>query len=198
MKINKGDVKMEHNKELGGKNVPIPECVGKPFQYDYEGNFRIVVKGHESCWTSPYEVATLIIEGEWVGNDEVRNKEIYIGVSGVYTGDLPKECPLLITVVDGDGDANFVQVKVVDLDTGETLDEDEVEEQLYDSAQAGDLGVTVKASSIKDYVKVGIIEYGNSVGEEHTMLKEDVESYLIKVFCSDEFDLLDVDGNKIN
>lgn len=189
---------MEHKDELGGKNVPIPECIGKPFQYDCDGNFRIVVKGCTSEWTSPYEVATLTIEGEWIGNDETHSKEVYIAVSGVNTGALPKECPLLITEVDGDGDANFVQVKVVDLDTGETLDKDDVEEQLWDSTCQGDMGITVKASSIKDYVKVRMTEFRTSTDEDNIMDKEDVEIYLIRVFPSDEFDMLGVDGNKIN
>lgn len=189
---------MEHNSELGGKNVPIPECVGKPFQYDYDGNFRIVVKSHASKWTSPYEVAVLIIEGEWIGNDETRSKEIYVGVSDVHEGALPKECPLLITEVDGDGDANFVQVKIIDTDTGETLDKDDVEEQLYDSTCQCDIGITVKASSIKDYVKVGMTEFRTSRDEDSIISKENVEDYLIRTFPSGEFDVLDVDGNNIN
>lgn len=189
---------MEHNNGLREKNVPIPECVGKPFQYDYEGNFRIVVKGHESKWTSPYDVATLTIEDEWVGNDDIHSKEIYIGVSGVHTGELPKECPLLITIVDGDGDANFVQVKIIDLDTGETLDKDDVEEQLYDSIYQNDMGIVVKDSSIKDYVKVRMTEFRTSTDEDNIIIKEDAEHYLIKAFPSGEFDVFDADGNKIN
>lgn len=189
---------MEPNNELGGKNVPIPECIGKPFQYDYDGNFRIVVKGHASKWTSPYDIATLIIEGEWVGNDDIRSKEIYISVSEFHTGDLPKECPLLITVVDRDGDANFIQVKIVDLEASKILDKDDVEEQLCDPIYSDDMGVTVKVSSIKDYVKIKISEFGTKIGEYSIMSKEDVEDQLIRIFTSDEFDVLDVDGNKIN
>ncbi len=189
---------MEHNNELGGKNVSIPECIGKPFQYDYDGNFRIVVKGHASKWTSPYDIATLTIEGEWTGNDEIRSREIYIGVSELHTGDLPKECPLLITVVDGDGDANFIQVKIVDLEASKILDKDDVEEQLCDPIYSDDMGVTVKASNIKDYVKVRITEFGIGAGNDSIMSKEDVECHLTRIFSSDEFDVLDVDGNKIN
>lgn len=189
---------MEHNSGLREKNVPIPECVGKPFQYDYKGNFRIVVKGHESKWTSPYDVVTLMIEDEWIGNDDTRNKEIYIGVSELHTGDLPKECPLLITVVDGDGDANFVHIKIVDLDTCEVLDKDDIEERLYDSVSLNDMGVFVKDLSIKDYVKVKMTEFRTSTDEENTITKEDVEHYLIKTFPLEEFDVFDIDGNKIN
>lgn len=60
---------------------PIDECIGKAFQMDYYGNFRIVVHGVKSEWTDYSGIATLEYDGHK-----------YAGVSAYYEGPLPHEC----------------------------------------------------------------------------------------------------------
>jgi len=49
--------------EAKGLNVPTPETKDKQFQMDKFGNFRIVVNGIESPWTSQYDIAGVEHEG---------------------------------------------------------------------------------------------------------------------------------------
>ncbi len=60
---------------------PMNECHGKAFQMDDHGNFRIVVHGIKSNWTTYKGITQLEYDGHR-----------YAGVSAYYEGELPHEC----------------------------------------------------------------------------------------------------------
>jgi len=71
------------------KFEPCNECIGKAFQMDDYGNFRIVVHGFASKWVSYNSIASLEYDG-------VK----YIGVSAYYEGTIPHECIVEIKKTD--------------------------------------------------------------------------------------------------
>ncbi len=67
------------------KLEPCDEDVGKAFQMDDYGNFRIVVNGKSGEWKSYNSIATVEVDGI-----------LYIDVSAYYEGVLPHECVLKV------------------------------------------------------------------------------------------------------
>lgn len=113
--------------------VPTPDSVGKSFQMDNYGNFRIVVNG---------------MEGEWVGNHEMATVDVgtglYIGVLKSFKGNIPAESVLRVEKVEegenkkadivekksGKKHEDFVQVKIFDKESKRNLDVEEIEDIL--------------------------------------------------------------------
>ena len=168
--------------------VPVEESVGKSFQMDNFGNFRIVVKGKESEWVGYERIATLKIEDEQ-----------FIGVSEYYKGYLPTECTLRVEVVDEDGDSNFLKCKIISIEDKRILDHDDVEDIIREPGfDAEDYGYLVKESSQKDFVKIRITQFGNYAEQDRFFTKEEIIEYLTGAFPPEEFEVYDEDNNIIN
>lgn len=171
-----------------GEYVPTPETTNKSFQEDSHGNFRIFVEGKLSQWQKYNEIAFLKVEDR-----------TYIGVTDFYRDYLPKRCALKVEVVDEDGEDNFYKFKIIDLIADTVLDKDDVEDLLQDPLIVdGEYAFNIKESKLKDFVKIAITELRESPLGEHPMTKEEVEEYLKDILLSEEFDVINEDGEKIN
>lgn len=141
-KVKKEKVKTKDNKEKINEGefkrfVPIPECVGKSFQIDDYGNFRIVVDDKESDWVDYQGIATLSI-----------GEKLYIGVSDYFKGCLPTECVLKAEKRDDihkKEDEGFVKVKIVDKNKNEPLDMEDIEHVLEGVFLEREFSVTVES-----------------------------------------------------
>lgn len=170
------------------EHVATPETIGKPFQKDRYGNYRIVVKGHASEWCKRYQLATLKVDGE-----------IYIGVSDIHDGHVPKECVAKIEVVDEDGEPNFYRFKIIDLAQNRALDLYDVYDTLGESPfDTEEYEFFVKGVSQEDFIKVRITQFGNYQESARLLTKEEVVDYIINTFSTGEFEVYDEDNNKIN
>ena len=78
--------------------VPTPETEGKPFQVDKYGNHRIVMKGKESEWYKPKELATLKVDNKNGTTD------VFFALANMYYGALPTGRVLKAVVVDEDAE----------------------------------------------------------------------------------------------
>lgn len=171
-----------------GEHVPTTETINRSFQEDSHGNFRIVVEGKSSEWEKYNEIAFLKVEDR-----------TYIGVTDFYRDYLPKRCALKVEVVDEDGETNFYKFKIIDLVEDSLLDRDDVEDLLQDSSFVEEEYVfNIKESKLKDFVKIAITEFRNFPLQEHIMTKEEVEEYLKGTLPSEDFDIINEDGKKIN
>ena len=174
--------------------VPTPETEGKPFQVDKYGNHRIVMKGKESEWYKPKELATL----------EVVNKngivDVFIAATDyVHSGFLPTGCVLKTVLVDEDGDSDYYKFKFVDLVTDEVLDVDEVSSALSACTREQDYDVSVKASGIVDFVKIKVTAL--DIGREdlaRVLDRDGVVDYLMSVPDPYEFDIYNEQQEVIN
>lgn len=172
---------MEVQKRLG-EYEPTPETADRPFQVDKYGHYRITVKGKSSEWYNHYQLATLKVDDQ-----------IYIGVSSSHDGDLPKECVLKVEKVDEDGEANFYQFKIVDIELSpatRVLDRYDVFDIIYDPVYGDDYNVIVKESKRKNFVKIMIIEIAPFGSKEPDKI---LDEKAVKDFIIDAFDLYQVD-----
>lgn len=175
-----------------GECVPTPDTANKSFQEDSHGNFRIFVEGKLSEWERYNQIAFLKVEDR-----------AYIGATDFYRDYLPKRCAMKVEVVDEDGEANFYKFKIIDLIAGEVLCADDIEDILKDPVFCeGEYAFDIKESKLKDFVKIRITEFGNfpmeRLSRDYMMTKEDVEEYLKGILLSEEFDVINEDGDKIN
>lgn len=176
----------EGQKRLG-EYVPTPETENKSFQEDSHGNFRIFVEGKLSDWQRYNQIAFLKIEDR-----------VYIGATDFYRDYLPKRCAMKVEIVDEDGEASFYKFKITDLIAGAVLDKDDIEDILQDPIIVdGEYIFNIKESKLKDFVKIAITELELPF-QEHIMTKEEVEDYLKNALLSEEFDVINEDGEKIN
>lgn len=170
-----------------GEYVPTPETENKSFQEDSHGNFRIFVEGKLSEWQRYNQLAFLKV-----------GDQTYIGVTDFYRDYLPKRCAMKVEVVDEDGEANFYKFKIIDIIADTILDKDDVEDLLQDPIIVdGEYIFNIKESKLKDFVKIAITELEFPF-QEHVMTKKDVEDYLKNTLLSEEFDVINEDGEKIN
>lgn len=115
-----------------------------------------------------------------------------------YRDYLPKRRALKVEVVDEDGEANFYKFKIIDLIADTVLDKDDVEDLLRESSFAEeDYAFNIKESKLKDFVKIAITDF-REFPRGNIMTKEDVEEYLKNTLLSEEFDVINEDGEKIN
>jgi len=170
-----------------GEYVPTPETENKSFQEDSHGNFRIFVEGKLSQWERYDQIAFLKVEDR-----------VYIGVTDFYRDYLPKGCALKVEIVDEDGEANFYKFKIIDLVADTILDKDDIEDILRDPSFAEEYAFNIKESKLKDFVKIEITEFREFPLREYMMTKEDVEEYLKDTLPSEDFDVINEDGEKIN
>lgn len=181
--------KMERDQEGEFRRfVPTSECMEEAFQMDAFGNFRICVKGKESEWVGYERIAILDIDGEK-----------FIGVSAYFEGYLPTECILRVEAVDEEGESNFFKCKIVDTEEDIILDSDDVEEILRDPTfDDEDYIYIVKKSSQKDFVKIKIISYDDSISGGKCLTSEEIIDVLIDAFAEGKYDIYDRNGNIIN
>ena len=171
-----------------GEYVPTPETANKSFQEDSHGNFRIFVEGKLSEWKKYNQIAFLKVEDR-----------AYIGVADFYRDYLPKRCALKVEVVDEDGEANFYKFKIIDLIADAVLDKDDIEDLLREPSFAEEeYAFNIKESKLKDYVKIAITEFREFSLMENIMTKEEVEDYLKDTLPSEEFEVINEYGEKIN
>lgn len=171
-----------------GEFVPTPETQNKSFQEDSHGNFRIFVEGKLSEWKKYSQIAFLKVEDR-----------AYIGVTDFYRDYLPKRCALKVEVVDEEGEANFYKFKIIDLIADAVLNRDDIEDLLQDPLLVdGEYTFNVKESKLKDFVKIAITEFIDLPLKKHIMTKEEVKEYLKNTLLSEEFDIFNEDGEKIN
>ena len=157
---------------------------------DY-GNFRIAInssKGQiESDWVTYEEIATINI-----GNG------LFIGVSDHYNGRLPTERLLRVEEIDEDGESNFYKFKIADLVEDRVLCPKEIDEILRDPPfDVEEYGFVVVSSSRKDFVKVKIIQFGNTDEQDRCLSKEEVVDYIIDTFPAVDFDVYNEENNII-
>jgi hypothetical protein len=120
-------------------------------------------------------------------------------VTDFYRDYLPKRCALKVDVVDEDGQTNLYKFKIIDLIADTVLDRDDVEDLLQDPLLVdGEYAFNIKESKLKDFVKIAITEFRDFPLREHIMTKEEVEEYLKGTLLSEEFDVINADGEKIN
>lgn len=178
-------VKTIDQKKLG-EHLATPETTNKSFQEDSHGNFRIFVEGKSSEWKKYNEIAFLKVDDR-----------TYIGVTEYFRDYLPKRCALRVEVVDEDGESNFYKFKIIDLIADTVLDRDDVEDLLRDPLPIdGEYIFNIKESKLKDFVKIAITEFRDF--REYMMTKKDVEDYLKDTLLSEEFDVINENGEKIN
>lgn len=178
----------DHDQTRLGEYVPTPDTTNKSFQEDSHGNFRIFVEGKFSQWQKYNEIAFLKVEDR-----------AYIGVTDFYRDYLPKRCALKVEVVDEDGETNFYKFKIIDLMADTVLDKDDVEDLLREPSFAEeDYTFNIKESKLKDFVKIAITDFRELPLMGRIMTKEDVEEYLKDTLLSEEFEVVNEDGEKIN
>lgn len=179
---------MEVQKRLG-EHEPTPETADRPFQVDKYGNYRITVKGKSSEWHKHYQLAALKVDDQ-----------IYIGVSRSHDGDLPKECVLRVDKVDEDGESNFYQFKIVDIEENKILDRYDVFDIIYDPVYGDDYNVVVKESKRKDFVKIRIAEIApfGSKEPDKILNDEDVKDFIIDAFDLHQVDIYNTEGELVN
>ena len=170
--------------------VPTLGTEGKPFQVDEYGNHRIVMKGKESTWHKPQELATLKVV------NEDGTVDIFIAVNDMHVGgSLPTGCVLKTATVDEDGDVGYYKFKFIDLVTDEILDTDGVFDALSESTFERDYDIKVKMSTSgrADFVKIKITAI-DAMGREdldRVLNRDDVVDYLVNALDKYEFDIYD-------
>lgn len=176
--------------EMQGRHVPTPETKDGMYQEDRFGNFRIVVREEESKWIDRWNgVASLTIDGE-----------LFIGVSPHLGDVLPSKCVLKVQKADENGDTNFYKFKIADLCQDIVLDSGQVADILREHVYEEDYTFFVKDTKRDGFVKIKIIQIAPFGSEEpDTVLKEEeVTDFLIDVFDSSDYDVIDIKENKIN
>lgn len=182
---------LEGRKELK-KFLPIPECVDESFQMDDYGNFRIAVNSAKgkiySNWTVYEGIAAVN-----VGTDS------FIGVSNYHEGYLPTERILRVEEVDEDGESNFYKFKIADLKADKIMGPGEIDEILRDPPfDVEEYGFIVKSVSQKDFVKIRIVQFGNTDDQDRSLSKEEVIDYIVDTFSAEDFDVYDENNNLVN
>ena len=178
--------------EPSGIYIPTPETKSNAYQEDKFGNFRIVVREEESDWIDTYDgIASLKIDGE-----------LFIGVSPYWGDILPSGCVLKIQKADEDGDTDFYSFKISDLYQDIVLDSTKIEDLLRESGSyvEGDYNFSVKHSKREGFVKIRIIEFAvpGREGQDKTLNEEEVKDFLIDTFDPCNYDVIDIQENKIN
>lgn len=182
---------MEIQKRLG-EYEPTPETTDRPFQVDKYGHHRIMVRGKSSEWYKHYQFATLKVDDQ-----------IYIGVPRIHSGDLPKECVLRVEKVDEDGESNFYQFKIIDIEQSpatRVLERHEIFDIIYDPVYGDDYNVVVKESKCKDFVKIRIIEIAPFGSKEPDKIldEEAVKDFIIDAFDPYQVDIYNTEEELIN
>lgn len=172
------------------RHIPTPDTKNGMYQEDWFGNFRIVVGEEKSCWQDIYDgVASLNIGGE-----------LFIGVSPHWGNILPSRCVLKIQKADENGDTDFYKFKIVDLCQDIVLNNIEIADILKEKVYEEDYTFFVKTTKIDEFVKIKIIEISLLGGDkpDRILSEEEVKDFLIDIFDSFDYDVINTKENKIN
>ena len=85
---------------------------------------------------------------------------------------------------------------MLDIITDEVLDAGDMEYILRNPFEEDDYVFNIKESRLKGFVKMAMTDFSHL--QEHKMTKEEVEKYLAGALPSEDYDVINEEGMKIN